>query len=553
MQSAQEFGIEVNFLTGRYVATAHNNRRRTEWPPHTARLFSALVNAWAEDGQDPAERSALEWLEAQDPPAIAASGATPRRAVSHFVPVPDTSIIGLSFHKKRAEAVWSIQDQLARSLAASKGADTQDTARLRQKLRSAQDVQNQVSRAGNTNPAVAAGMFPDRRGRQERFFPSVTPDEPRVTYVWSTPPPDGLYGILDDLLLGVTNLGHSSSLVSCRMTREPATANHLPGTAGASIHSVRKGQLAALERLFALHGGIKPRSLPYVDVRYSSPGNAPGPAPAQSSMAGEWIIFEFMHGSRMFPSARAVEVARTMRSAIMSHAVGAIPEGISGHGAGGEPTRMPHAAFIPIPNVGHRRSDGRLLGIAMSVPRNLDEAARRAAFQAIGAWEAKEGGGHLEMRLKRGTVRMSRQLGSAALQSLRHGTWGGQSRQWATATPIALPRHPGGLTRGTAESRAKAWGAAGSSVADTCVHVGLPKPSVVNVSLNPFIAGAHPIARFPPFVQNGPGGEIRRQLVHALVTFESPVAGPIILGAGRFMGLGLMRPVNEETQGRAAQ
>ena len=553
MPSAEKIGIEVNFLTGRYVAAAHNNRRRTEWPPHTARLFSALVNAWAENGQDPTERAALEWLETQDPPAIAASGAVSRRAVSHFVPVPDTSIIGLSFHEKKANAVRDIQDQLSRSLAASQGADTQDTMRLRQELRSAQDVQKQVSHAGNTNPAVAAGMFPDGRGRRERFFPSVTLDEPRVTYVWSAPPPDGLYNVLDNLLLRVTRLGHSSSLVSCRMTRDPATANYLPGNAGTSVHSVKKGQLAALERLFNLHNGIKPRSLPYVDVRYSTPGNAPSPAPEQSSMAGEWIIFEFAHGSRMFPSTRAEEVARAMRSAIMSHAVGTIPEGVSGHGAGGEPTRMPHIAFIPIPNVGHRRSDGRLLGIAVSTPRTLAETARRAALQAIGAWETGESDGHLEIRLKRGTVRMSRQRGPAALQSLRYDLWSRQSRQWATSTPIALPRHPGGLTRGTIESRTKAWEAAEYSAADTCVHVGLPRPSVVDVSLNPFIAGAHPTARFPPFVQNGLDGKIRRQLVHALVTFENPVAGPVILGAGRFMGLGLMRPVNTETQSRAAR
>ena len=189
----------------------------------------------------------------------------------------------------------------------------------------------------------------------------------------------------------------------------------------------------------------------------------------------------------------------------------------------------------------------------MFVPSTLDEMAHQAAFQAIGAWEAKESGRHLEIRMKRNTVKMSRQTGSAALQSLRYDTWGRQSRQWVTATPIALPRHPGGLSKGTAESRAKAWEAAGSSVVDTCVHAGLPKPSVVNVSLDPLIAGAHPTARFPPFTQNGSGGEIRRQIVHALVTFESPVAGPVILGAGRFMGLGLMRPVNAETQGRAAQ
>ena len=214
---------------------------------------------------------------------------------------------------------------------------------------------------------------------------------------------------------------------------------------------------------------------------------------------------------------------------------------------------MPHIAFTPIPNVGHRHSDGRLLGIAMSAPRTLDETARQAAFQAIGDWETKKNNEYLEIRLKHGIVKMVRQRGSAALQSLQYDLWSRQSRQWATSTPIALPRHPGSLTKGTVKSRAKAWKAVESSVVDTCIHVGLPRPLVVNVSLNPFIAGAHPTVHFPPFMQNGRGGKIRRQLVHALVTFENPVAGPVILGAGRFMGLGLMRPINIETQSGIAQ
>ena len=54
MSSSEGFGIEVNFLTGRFVATCHNDRRQPEWPPHPARLFSALVAAWADaDEPDP--------------------------------------------------------------------------------------------------------------------------------------------------------------------------------------------------------------------------------------------------------------------------------------------------------------------------------------------------------------------------------------------------------------------------------------------------------------------------------------------------------------------
>ena len=46
--------IEVELLTGRYVATSFNDRRVPEWPPHPARLFSALV-ATAAEHEDVAE------------------------------------------------------------------------------------------------------------------------------------------------------------------------------------------------------------------------------------------------------------------------------------------------------------------------------------------------------------------------------------------------------------------------------------------------------------------------------------------------------------------
>ena len=83
-------------------------------------------------------------------------------------------------------------------------------------------------------------------------------------------------------------------------------------------------------------------------------------------------------------------------------------------------------------------------------------------------------------------------------------------------------------------------------VAAACVHVGLPEPLAVEIALSPFIVGAKPAKRFPAFSQNGREGKpVRRQLVHASLTFEHTVAGPLMLGAGRFMGLGLMRPMPE--------
>ncbi len=88
------FALEVRFLTGRYVATAYNDRAQTEWPPHPLRLYSALVATYA-DAFDAAEREALEWLEALPPPRISASEASVRELVTVFVPVNDTTVTGL--------------------------------------------------------------------------------------------------------------------------------------------------------------------------------------------------------------------------------------------------------------------------------------------------------------------------------------------------------------------------------------------------------------------------------------------------------------------------
>ena len=78
-----------------------------------------------------------------------------------------------------------------------------------------------------------------------------------------------------------------------------------------------------------------------------------------------------------------------------------------------------------------------------------------------------------------------------------------------------------------------------------CLHVGLPEPLSVELSLNPFIPGARPALKFPPFRQ-GRDKKQARKLIHAMLTFENPVEGPLLLGAGRFVGLGLMRPMPEK-------
>ena len=230
-----------------------------------------------------------------------------------------------------------------------------------------------------------------------------------------------------------------------------------------------------------------PRSLPYTDVRYRAVAEtSQTEGPQEPDTAGDWIVFEFTHNSRAFPAMRAVELAKAMRSAVLHYAEDPIPEELSGHRPEGKPTAAPHVAFLPLPYTGFERADGRLLGIAVSVPTALREVARRALFRAIGTWESTATSQPLKLTLgSQGVIQLSRLRGPATLVSLRPEVWNRRSRRWVSATPIALPKHPGRLDGGTRTARAKAWALAESAVVTACAHVGLPVPSAVQVSLSP--------------------------------------------------------------------
>src|SRR6185437_14126064 len=149
------FTIAVDLLSRRYTATQFNDRSQPEWPPHPARLFSAMTAAWADDDEpDPLERSALQWLEEQPPPVITCTEARHRAVVTHFVPV---------------------------------------------------------------NDPIAVKVLPENRGRQGRTYPTVVPDEPEFWFTWpAAEPSDQHLAALDRVLSRVGRIGHSSTLVACR-------------------------------------------------------------------------------------------------------------------------------------------------------------------------------------------------------------------------------------------------------------------------------------------------------------------------------------------------
>ena len=561
--------IEVSFLTGRYSATSHYDREHYEWPPHGARLFSAMVAAWADaESPDNAERAALEWLEALSAPRIAAPEVVPRRVVSHFVPVNDASVVSPAQYQRRVRDMEGLIAQWEDEVEAASGKVTKKAERLQDKINTRRDVGSLVGNVSNTSVDSALALLPDGRVKKERHFPSVTLVEPRasepsvgqeprvpepgwvaaVTYSWDEIASSHVAQALDALLGRVTRLGHSSSLVSCRLRDAAPAATHVPGEGSEMLRWVGRGQLAALESEHRRHRAVRPRSLPFRGVRYSSvqPGKIGAGEPKRPATAGDWIVFELEASHRRLPVTRTAEMTRVLREAVLSHVPNPLPEGVSGHLPDGTPTGLPHIGFLALPNVGHQHADGRIMGMAISLPRGLHAESRSATLRGIGAWERERGDRPLELRMGRnGTVEMRREQPPFALVSLRPSAWARPSRWWASATPVALPVHPGDLSRGSPSARAKAWARAEEAVAKSCEHIGLPRPADVRVSLVSQLVAARPARDFPVFKQGrGSRGGFVRRLVHASVEFADETRGPLLLGSGRFLGLGLMRPVD---------
>ena len=80
--------LEIELLTGRYVAKQYDDHASAEWPPHPARVFSALVAACFEDPAEGEssrqERVALEWLERQGAPLLYAANAARRSVLDTY-------------------------------------------------------------------------------------------------------------------------------------------------------------------------------------------------------------------------------------------------------------------------------------------------------------------------------------------------------------------------------------------------------------------------------------------------------------------------------------
>lgn len=515
------FSLVVEYLTGYAVATDAANRERAEWPPHPARVFMALAAAHFETDGPPEgkrnERNALEWLAGLEPPDMTIPQHTLREVLTVYVPVNDQG---------SAEALV-------------------------------------------------------KRSRQPRLFPRVHVGDELLRLTWRFEDDhDGAHlDALEAVCRNVTRIGHSSSLTWVRLERiVTVPPTHVPDEhcMERGLRIVQEGVVGRLEKLFnrdqveayaaleqqwdVAKGAAKKQLKARMEIEFPD-GKPTSQRPAISLSRGYReatpstptdavsrfdpnfiVLSESENSNQTFGLESTAQITNALRNVIMKKSgTQPVPAWVSGHETNGEKLESSsHMAIVPLAFVGSNYADGHLMGLGILIPNSVPFRERASVLSKVlfeGINESKP----ITLTLgNAGEWIIERETSFSPKPNLQPLTYTMAAASWASVTPVVLDRMPKtDRVKFPVEWREEVAGI----IALSCKNVGLPEPIAVRVEKTPYFKGS---LRAMP----GQGGfpQLRKGTfqVHVHIEFDRPVAGPIMIGAGRFRGYGLLRPWNSE-------
>lgn len=526
------FALGIQYLTGYAIASDPASRERAEWPLHPGRVFMALAAAYFETGEDPREREALEWLESLEPPLLSVSEADHRSVVTCFVPV------------------------------------------------------NDKARPSKAPLQSAPGITRDRAGRT---FPRARPLHDMVYLVWGDVTPSPAHrDALAEICRKVIRIGHSSSLVQVWYVNavEDIQPSLAPANDGAELTLRRVGRgtleylrqqyngdavetFARLAETITTSMGKVQREAKADFERATGQTWKKGLAPPRSRrpVLSLWQGYRWLRahngerpvGTVFDPSLLVVRlepvesrferldlvatlrITNALRRKIQAVVgkdleVDPIPSVVSGHRTSGQPAESPHAAYLPLAFVGRPHATGHLLGLAVALPREEHWPEHGAQHRIVMAAVARV----TELTLGAlGIWQVIPEVRETPHYTLLPETWTafpGGERVWASVTPVAFDEHP------KEKDRAAYLEAVAAMVRQACMRIGLPEPVAVQVTPVSKHLGAPPAREFSR-LRRKDGGE--RRHTHVVLEFSTPVVGPVLIGAGRYRGYGVCRPVRE--------
>lgn len=385
-------------------------------------------------------------------------------------------------------------------------------------------VNDNVKQSGGSQrfPLIQGTLL--ARDRKPRQFAVGTLSEDVVEMWWpEAKPAPQIVEALGRLARSVTYLGHSSSLVAVDLLSQPGgwapnLVAHPEGTL--ALRVPYRGRLTELIAAFAQD--LRPPLGEW--VLYGPPSVAREP---EGGHHRELIVFRMASDRAALPIEATVRVTHVWRRALIALADQPVSEVISGHSPEStlddpRPLPGPHLALLPLADVGHPFARGHLLGLAAALPAGLKPSDRLACLRALGRVS--------ELALgPLGLWRLERCDASERRRVLLPETWRRPSRVWSSVTPVVFGKYPSSFWSEEAHA----------FIREACVIAGLPEPVEVALAPVAWVLGVPPAFRFPPLPSRP--GKPRRPHIHVLVKFDRPVAGPVLIGAGRHLGYGLCR------------
>ena len=491
----QSLLIAVRFHDGRYHGRDDGFDGANGWPPSPGRLFQALVAASADGASIPiADESALQWLEALRPPRIAAPPIRRGRTVKLYVPNNDLDTIGgdparvskIRVSKNWCPCFFDAEEPVLYVWDFETG--TEEAARI---------------------SAIAARLYQLGRGIDMAWASGQVLERDEAQALLESHP-----GII----------------------RQPKGAGETATAKLGTLDSLLERNRGKRSRLTTVGDGRKSRQL------FSQPPKASFRRTGYDTLPRR-LHFELRRPEGTFapqPLASVALLIAGLRDAAAARLQESLPEKsvlfeklIVGRGAGPADLSL-RIRLIPVPSIGTPHSDLSIRRILVDIPADcpirIDDL--NWALSGLEPRDHQTGETWPGRLVSTDDVRMGQRFV-------------GPAQTFKSVTPLALPSsrrriHSGRVTnnaKGGVERTDEERRAAGA-VVQALRHAGVrTSPVDVRLQREPFQLRGEcaecfaPGTRFP-----------KQRLWHASVTFPEPVAGPLLVGDGRFLGLGLMAP-----------
>jgi CRISPR-associated protein Csb2 len=492
--------ISVTFLDSLFHGKGDDDA--PEWPPSPMRLFQALV-AGSRSGCRDAEWSdrkaeAYRWLEGRKAPLIVGPEAKPAAEYTLFVPSNDADR-KRERHERLSEKtvrphvitndpytlhyIWDIADdewQDVRSHAELLCAEARSLTTLGWGI-------DQAVGLGRILSSAEAQVLPG-----QRWLPWDVPFDGEGRLRVPTT------GSLDDLERAYEAFRNRLSMKHPPGAREPRvfdTRVYLP------VGGPRRP-----------HGGTVPVTRPQEEEK-----------PLGALPSRPCAVFELSQGVA-FRTQDIAKVAAMLRSLTVQLAkedkgAPAFPGGVDAYVAGhvqpGTHQAVPRFSYLPLPSVGHEHADGMIRRLVVAEPFGGEGVHASWARRRLRNGTLQDHGGKQGVLLELWR-QSSRRVVNLYVQA---------SRRWYSVTPVILPGFDDGKLTKAERLFLKA-----------VAQAGIPIEAVEWMALRkaPFWpGGAHPCEYFVP--------DYLRHFSrwHAAICFRQPVPGPLSIGVGRHVGLGL--------------